>query len=195
MIVVLLSLSLIAVAIISVATAIVMTHFILKGLEVLISHVISPYQKRDSNECQRHNNNKEANREDISVCPYSIRRYDLYEAIRNRINEMSENQRRQQCPDQEPQTNKNKEHRYINGCLPRWTPPPLPFPVKHILTIVNKLQRRVNQSGKEPWQTLSCAGQTLCHQHRQTLTSPPTQAATPPFDWQSEGSGFESHEL
>jgi hypothetical protein len=30
------------------------------------------------------------------------------------------------------------------------TPRPVPLPVKHMVNIVNRLRRRVNQSGKEP---------------------------------------------
>jgi len=151
MIIVLLFLALIGVALLAAALSIILVHFFLKGLEWLALHTrCLRYEVRNSNEYTGQHNNKETRANDITIRPYAVSRYDLYDIIRNRINKMSENRIGNHCPDDKTDTNKEKYNRYVNRSLPRPTPCPLPSPVKHVGNILNKLLRRVNESGKEP---------------------------------------------
>jgi hypothetical protein len=152
MIAALLGLLFMGVAIISIAIAIVVTHFLLKGIEILIPlrHIVH-YQTTNDNECETGQTDNRTNRAHVAIYPLNIRRYDLYDIIRSRIGKMPCSQVRQQYPSHKPRTDTKEYHRYINRYCPRPTQHPFPIPViKHIHTIVNKLHRRVNQSGKEP---------------------------------------------
>ena len=152
MIVALFILSLIGAAIISVVLGIVITHFVLRGIEILIPlrHIVH-YQTTNDNECETGQTDNRTDRAHVAIYPLNIRHYDLYDIIRSRIGKMPCSQVRQQYPSHKPCTDTKEYHRYINRYRPRPTQHPFPIPViKHIHTIVNKLRRRVNQSGKEP---------------------------------------------
>jgi hypothetical protein len=152
MIVVLFLLSLIGIAILSVALSIVITHFILMGIEALLPlrHIVH-YQTTNDNECERDPTNNPATAESKPTYPLTIRHYDLYDIIRSHITKMPKNRTRNQCLNHKDDTNEEEYHRYINRYPPCVTQHPLPFPpIKHIRTIVNKLRRRVNHSGTEP---------------------------------------------
>jgi hypothetical protein len=152
MIIALLVLSLIGVAIISIAIAIVVTHFLLRGIEVLLPlrHIVH-YQTTNDNERERDPTNNPATAESKPTYPLTIRHYDLYDIIRSHITKMLKNRTRNQCPNHKDDANEEEYHRYINRHPPCLAQHPLPFPpIKHICTIVNKLRGLVNQSGKEP---------------------------------------------
>jgi hypothetical protein len=166
MIIVLLVVSLVGVAILSIVIAIIIVHFLLKGLEAVALRVISPrYEIRDGNEYQRDHNNNSATANDIPIHPDTISRYDLYEIIRNLI-KPSENQIGKQCPCQKTNTDKKEYYRYINRFLPRLAPCSLPLPIKHIGSIVDRLIRLIRKcqpkwnrtAGSQPVDSLN----TLC---------------------------------
>jgi hypothetical protein len=141
----LLILSLIGIALLSVALSIVITHFILRGIEILLPlrHPVH-YQTTNANEHESDHNHTPT--DDIPVYPVTIRRCDLYDIICTCINKVAEQQVGKFCPKEEATTNTKKHHSYVNRLPPRATQHPLPIPVvKHIHTIVNKLRRRVNQ--------------------------------------------------
>lgn len=148
----LLILSLIGIAIVSIAGTIVITHFLLVGIEILLPlrHPVH-YQATNADKCKNDQNHNHTTIDDVPIYPVTIRRYDLYDIIRTRINKVTEQQIGKFCPKQEATTNTKKDHSYINRYPPRITQHPLPSPIKHILTIVNKLRKLVNQSGKEPY--------------------------------------------
>ena len=152
MMVALLILSLIGVAIISVALSIVITHFLLMGIEALLPiRYPMHYETANDNENETAQTNSHADVDNVFIYPLTIRRYDLYEIIRSRISKTSANQIRDLCPNKKADANKKEYYRYINHRPPRLTQHPFPFPpIEHICAIVNKLRRRVNQSGKEP---------------------------------------------
>ena len=148
----LLILSLIGIAILSAALSIVITHFILRGIEILLPlrHPVH-YQATNANERKSDHNHNHTTTDDIPVYPITIRRCDLYDIIRTRINKVAEQQIGKFCPKEEATTNTKKDHSYVNRHPPCVTQHPFPSPtIKHILTIVNKLRRLVNHSGKEP---------------------------------------------
>ena len=107
-------------------------------------------QTTNDKEQETASDNKCAGSEDISIYPLTIRRYDLYDVIRNRINKVGEKQVGEHSPKEETQTYKKEDQRYTNRGLPRPTQRPLPFPIKHISIILNWVKRRVKHSGKEP---------------------------------------------
>jgi hypothetical protein len=149
-------LSLIGVAIVSVAIGIVATHFVLNGLEALVLRLLSlrhPVRQHKTNaqECQRANNDEFTDRDNVPISPLNIRRCDLYEIIRSHIKKMLSDPIKNQCPNQKCNANTEEHHHYINHYPPRVTQHPLPSPIKHMRTILNKLRKGVNQSGQEPW--------------------------------------------
>jgi hypothetical protein len=152
MIVVLFLLSLIGIAILSVALSIVITHFILRAIEVLLP-VRYPmcHETTKTNKYQTANDDKHPRNEEVLAYPLNIRRCDLYEIIRSRINKMLHDPTTNECPNQKCTANAKQHYRYINRYPPHIAQPPLPSPIEHIRTIVNKLRRAVNQSGKEPF--------------------------------------------
>jgi hypothetical protein len=152
-IVALLILSLIGVAIISVLIAVVATHFILRGIEVLLPIRCRLHQKTaNDNECETGQPENGTSGTHGSIYPLNIRRCDLYEVIRTRINEMRKNKpTNDECPNNKRNAKPKEYYRYINRHRPPSPQHPFPIPrIEHIRTIVNRLRRRVNQSGKEP---------------------------------------------
>jgi len=145
-------LSLIGIAVLSAALSIVITHFILRGLEILLPlRHPAHYQTTNANEPEGGRNHNHTPTDDIPVYPITIRRCDLYDIIRARINKVTEQQIGKFRPKEEATTNSKKDNGYINHHRPRSTQHPFPIPpIEHIRTIVNKLRRAVNQSGKEP---------------------------------------------
>jgi hypothetical protein len=113
------------------------------------------HETAKSDECQSHASHNQPSNEGMATYHLNIRRYDLYEIIRSRINKILSDPIENQCRNHTRNANAKEYNRYINGHPPRLAQHPLPFPpIKHIRTIVNKLRRRVNESGKEP-----CASQ------------------------------------
>jgi hypothetical protein len=135
------------------AIAIITTHLFLKGLEALALRTMRPrYEIGNRNEYGGYPNHKNTHTKRYVIRPYNVSRYDLYEIIRSRMNKTATNQVRNQYPSYKPNANEEEYDCYINRGLPRTIPRPFPFPIKHIVTIVNWLRRAVNQSGKEPFQ-------------------------------------------
>ena len=144
----LLVLSLIGAAIVSVLIAVVVTHFILRGIEVLLPIPSRTRQNTaDDNECETGQPENGTSGTHGSIYPLNIRRCDLYEVIRTRINEMRKNDpTNNECPNHKRNAKPKKHYRYINRQRPPCPQHPFPIPViKHIRTIVNWLRRSVNQ--------------------------------------------------
>jgi hypothetical protein len=153
MIVALFLMSLIGGGVISVLIAVVITHFILRGIEALLPIPSRTHQNTaNDNECETGQPENGTSGTHGSIYLLNIRRCDLYEVIRTRINEMRKNDpTNNECPNHERNAKPKKHYRYINRHRPSFAQHPFPIPpIEHILTIVNWLCRRVNQSGKEP---------------------------------------------
>jgi len=161
MIVALFLLSLIGAALISITLGIIITHFVLRVIEALLP-LRTPMHHRTtkSDECQSHASHNHPSNEGMVTYHLNIRRYDLYEIIRSRINKMLSDPIENQCRNHTRNANAKEYNRYINRHPPFLAQHPLPFPpIKHIYIIVNKLRRSVNESGKEP----RCWVTSICH--------------------------------
>lgn len=136
----------IASLVISIAVAIIVGHFLVKGLQALLLYLLPPHrlssEDNDNNKYEKDHSNIETTINKETSYPFDIRHYDPCNLLHNLIK--NPRSHRDNYSDNKAYDSESE------GYLPRLTPRAIPFPIKHIRTIVNRLRSRVNQSGKEP---------------------------------------------
>jgi hypothetical protein len=132
--------------VISIATAIIIGHFLIKGLQALLLYLLPPHrlssEDNDNNKYEKDHSNLETIINTDTSYPFDIRHYDPCDFLHNLI--------KSPRPHRDNYSDNKAYESESEGYLPRLTPRPVPLPVKHMVNIVNRLRRRVNQSGKEP---------------------------------------------
>jgi hypothetical protein len=141
-------LALIGAAIVSMAIAGIIVHLLIKGTKALLS--LSPqHNPNESSEYREEYDNQNTNPPNVPVHPYDLSAYDPYEMMKKAItahrNKSFANQIGDSCPYQATDTNTNKYYGY-SKCILQFRH----IWATHLRGIVDRVRRRVNQSGKEP---------------------------------------------
>jgi len=130
-----------------VATSITILNLLDKCLDVLISHLKhSPSRASNSIEYVRGHSNYETSHSQVSIQPHISPQKIIHTAITrfsNNIFKITLTKTGGPCQNSDTQGSNKNSFGYLKGCVP----------IKHIGNIVDRLRRRVNQSGKEPFRS------------------------------------------